>query len=177
MGLNRDRLTAIANGASPADADPEAVERADFERVRRTLYMAVVCEAIPRRLGPTAVGTSLALDKRVARKVANTYRTLWRALGDDAPEWSSRAERLALAKGAELDARKAGAVVRWPQWLRARIEELEERRAAVAALGLSSGRVRWAVRRVRFIENELENVKRIAAEAVVAERRQRGHRS
>jgi hypothetical protein len=111
----------------------------------------------------------------LARKIANLYRTLWRAVDGEPPSWSSKAERLALAAEAPSEARRAGAVVRWPKWLKTRIEEVEQLRRAHAALALRDGRVRWGARRMRLLDQELENLKRIATETVLDERRYNGH--
>lgn len=136
-----------------------------MERVRLTLYAAVVCESIPRRLGRDASASELAIDKRLARRVANAYRTLWMSLarmgGPDAPSWSSRAARLELAGEAEPEARRLGATVRWGEFFAARRELISERRRLVAAYALDAQLPKWGGRRVGLLNDELSNLDRI----------------
>lgn len=165
---NRSRLKSLAEGTDVVEVTIEEFEAEEFERVRFSLYLAVVCESIPRRLGKDADPVALALDKRIARKVANLYRSAWMAharLGAaPAPSWTSREERLALARDAEPNARRAGAQVRWGAWLLARYGELEARRRAVASLAVAEGRSRWGVRRLRILDDERASIERIAGE-------------
>lgn len=165
---NRAQLRSLAEGAEAPATTVEEFELEEFERVRFSLYLAVVCEAIPRRLGKDADPAALALDKRIARKVANLYRSAWmshaRIGAPEAPTWSSRSERLALARDAEPAARKAGAQVKWGAWLTGRYAELETRRRVVAALAVEAGRPKWGVRRVRILNDERASIERIAAE-------------
>lgn len=173
---NRHMLRDLAEGVDLASGlSVESFEAVEFDRVRATLWMALVVEAIPRRLGKGADGAALALDKRVARQVGNLYRSLWAAyenLGaDPAPAWRGREERLRLARTAPLEARRAGAVVRWGAWFEERRADLSVRRGEAAALALKVGMSRWGVTRVRLIESELSNVERIAGEIVVRVRR------
>lgn len=175
MGTNKEKLREVAGDARPPGGSVDETDAAEFERIAQSLYLSVVAEAIPRRLGSDARSGAMALDKRVARKVANLYRTLWRAVDGEPPSWSSKAERMEIAREAPAEARRAGATVRWPTWLRERIAYLEERRSAVAALALRDGRVRWGARRLRLIDQELENLKRIGTETVLDERRYNGH--
>lgn len=168
---NRGRLRDVAGEIEPPRGlTPDDVERDGFERVRFTLFMAVVAEAIPRRLGRDADGAALALDKRIARMVANGYRSLWMGyakLGRPAaPAWSSRDERVGLARDAEPAMRRAGATVIWARWFPDRADELLERRRAVAALALSKGLNKWGTRHVRILTAELENIERIADETI-----------
>jgi hypothetical protein len=175
VGTNRERLRELAGTEKAPAGSVDDSDAREFERIAQSLYMAVVAESIPRRLGGSVRSGTLALDKRVARKIANLYRTLWRAVDGEPPSWSSKAERLALAAEAPSEARRAGAVVRWPKWLKTRIEEVEQLRRAHAALALRDGRVRWGARRMRLLDQELENLKRIATETVLDERRYNGH--
>lgn len=171
---NRVRLRTLAEepelAAPPDELTAERFEREEFERIRATLYMAVVCESIPRRLGKPAEGAALATDKRIARKIANAYRSLWMVyakLGhgiDPAPAWTNRAERLAYALDAELPDRKAGATVRWVPWFEERRAVLARRERLAAAIALRDGVSLWGVRRVRTIESEARNLARIRAE-------------
>jgi hypothetical protein len=172
---NKERLREVANGhPTPGELTPERFEVEEFERVRETLYMAIVSEAIPRRLGAEASRGMLALDKRIARKIANMYRTLWASMDGEPPAWSSKAERLALAADAEQPVRRMGATVRWPTWIRETADASAIRRAQAAALALAVGRPRWGTRRVRLLTSEIDNLKRIAAEAIMVERRHGG---
>lgn len=176
---NRERLAELAEGVSPPSGwTAETFEREEFERIRTTLFTAVVCESIPRRLGKDADAVSLALDKRLARKIANAYRSLWMAyaagLGaPPAPKWTGRGERLALSREAEPELRRAGATIRWPAWLPARHDELVERRTQVAAFALGEGLSRWGSRRVRVLSDEIDNVERITREVAGIARRRR----
>lgn len=170
---NRERLYGFAEGVrAPADLAPETLERGDFERVQATLYLAVVAESVPRRLGRDADSQLLAIDKRIARKLANAYRSMWMAYaraGDiivpDAPVLDGREARMALAREADQDARRAGATVRWSTWFRSRREDLIERRAVASSVAVREGIYRWGVRRVRVIEQEIDNIERVADEA------------
>jgi hypothetical protein len=173
---NRQRLKELAEGVEVnSGLSVEAFEAVEFDRVRASLWVALVCEAIPRRLGKGADSTALALDKRIARKVGNLYRSLWAAyeeLGaDPAPAWRGREERLRLARSAQPEARRAGATVRWGEWFETRRADLAVRRGEAAALSLKVGMSRWGVTRVRMIESESANIERIAAEIGVRARR------
>jgi hypothetical protein len=173
---NRARLKELAEGVEvDLGLSVEAFEAVEFERVQLTTWMAVVCEAIPRRLGKTADSAALALDKRIARKVGNLYRSIWAAYeeagADPAPAWGSRAERLAWARLAPVEGRRAGATVRWAPWFEERRAVLGERRRLAAGLALKNGASRWGVRRVRLIDAERDNIDRIAADVVTRVRR------
>lgn len=161
--------------AVPKDWDQDSVDAEDFERVRLTLYAAVVCESIPRRLGKDADSKALARDKRTARMVANAYRSLWMSLArlgaDPAPTWDSRATRLELARQASKEARRFGATVRWPEFLAERRADLETRRRLVAAFAIKAGLPKWGGRRVRMITDEIGNLDRIE------ERRKHGRKA
>jgi hypothetical protein len=175
---NRHMLNGLAEGVEvDLGLSVESFEAVEFERIQLTTWMAVVCEAIPRRLGKSADSAALALDKRIARKVGNLYRSLWAAYeeagADPAPAWGSRAERLAYARSAPPDGRRAGATVRWAAWFEERRAVLVERRKLAAALALKNGVSRWGVTRVRLIEAELDNIERIAGDAVVRVRRRK----
>lgn len=167
---NRARLRVLAEGIKAPEWTVEEFERIEFERVRFSLFTAVVAESIPRRLGKDADAAALAIDKRVARMVANCYRSLWmsysRLGAPPAPTWSSRVERVGLAAKAEEGMRRAGATVRWGPWLRDRHGELDSRTREVAALAMTAGRPKWGVRRVRILTAERDNIERIAGEVV-----------
>lgn len=171
---NRALLRKLADDVDPPATSVEEWEAAELARIRFTMYMAITAESIPRRLGKGATGTQLALDKRIARKVANMYRQLWLSLeqpGDSAPHWTGRDSRLALVRDAEPAMRMAGATVTWSTWLKQRKADAKERRVEVAALAMRHGLVRWGSRRVGLLTLEVNNIERIAAEAVERIRR------
>lgn len=182
---NRARLAEIA-GDRPTgalDLTPEQFEAEEFARVRFSLYMALVAEAIPRRLGRDATSDLLALDKRIARKVMNAYRVTWLRLAcvskngaTPPPEFSSRGERSELARRCDEGPRRAGASVQWGRWLPERIEEIGERKLVAATLALHEGLVRWGWRRVAILDMEQENMERIAQETALQLRRRNGGR-
>jgi hypothetical protein len=167
---NRSQLAELARGVEPAGTT-DAFEREEEERIRASLYMAVVCEAVPRRLGKSADSRALAGDKRVARKIANLYRSLWAAYdAGSAPGWSGRGDRLLLARDADGLARRAGATVRWAVWFPERIELVEERRGLAAAIALAGGMSRWGVRAIRVLDTELINLRRIREDETIGRR-------
>lgn len=159
---NRSALRAMAEGAEVPELSIEEFEAVEFDRVKFSMYMALVAEAVPRRLGKGARDYELALDKQIARKVANLYRSVWDAISDaSAPRWSSREERARLAATADLGPRRSGATVRWGGWLKNRHAELAELKVATAALAVAAGRPKWGVRRVRILTYEDDNIIRI----------------
>lgn len=168
-------LAQLADGVVLPSLTMEAWDEDEYGRVRFSLFMAIVAEGIPRRLGRDASSPALALDKRLARKVANMYRTLWLGYAktgwEPPPEWSTRRERLELAAGAEPAMRTAGATVQWPAWLKERKADVKTRRREVAALALHLGLLRWGSRRVGLLSQEIDSIERIAADAVERVRR------
>lgn len=164
---NKSLLRALAEGREAPEFTVEQFETVEFDRIKFSLFMAVVCESIPRRLGKDAESSLLTIDKRIARKVANVYRSLWMALDTDSvPDWKTKADRLTLAARAELGARRAGATVRWGAWLRTRYSDLLGLMGDVAAMALAKNRLRWGMRRIRLLDLERDNVRRIINEVV-----------
>lgn len=164
---NKERLRELAERAEDVGLTIEQFEAIELGRVRFSFFMALVCEAIPRRLGRDADPWALTLDNRVARKVANVYRSIWAGLDkNSAPAWNSRAERTALAASATSAQRQAGATVKWGAWLKGRYKEIGELMVKAAALGLASKRRRWAASRVRLLEIEQEDIRRIINDVV-----------
>jgi hypothetical protein len=168
---NRAVLEGFAAGATAPAFEPEEFEREEARRYRFNLLMALVAEAIPRRLGADADSHALARDKKLARKVANAYRvTLMRAAQLDGavavPDLSSREVRMRLARSAGNGERRLGATVRWEVWIPETIEDVRLRRTEIAALGLERGTVRWSWKRVRVLSEEIDNLERIGNELV-----------
>lgn len=170
---NRAALEKLAESANGAlDLDPSEFEVVEFKRVQFSLLMALVAESIPRRLGTDAPSGELAADKRMARKVANVYRTTWMRLeqfgaaGMPLPDLGSREHRAGIANRAPDAARRAGATVRWAGWLAERRDEVEKKRLQTAALALSEGAVKWGWRRIRILEEEQMNLERVAVVAL-----------
>lgn len=139
----------------------EQFEAEEFERYRLALYTALVCEAIPRRLGKGGDRAALAKDKKLARRVANLYRVLWAAVDDDPPSWYGRGDRKLLADDAPVAARKLAATIDWQEWLVDRMGLVAERRRVAAGIALREGRSRWGVVRLRLLDTEADNLARI----------------
>lgn len=168
---NRSALRALADGEPEPELTIEQFEEVEFSRIRFSLFMALVSESVPRRLGKGAQGYELAMDKRIARQVANLYRSLWQAVSDaPAPAWNGREDRSRLAATAEHGPRRSGATVRWGGWLRNRRNEVVELRGQAAAIAVAAGRPKWGIRRVRILTYEEDNILRIARD--VLDRRQ-----
>lgn len=164
---NKERLRELAEGEGEPTLTVEQFEAVEMDRVRFSLFMALICESIPRRLGKDADAWALALDKQLARKVANCYRSLWKAMdSSSAPAWNSRAERMSLAAAADTGQRRAGATVRWGAWLRERHEGIAQIMSRAAALAVLKNRTRWGISRVRLLEIERDNIRRIINEVV-----------
>lgn len=168
---NRAALEEFAAGATVPAFEPEEFERDEEARYRFNLLMALVAEAIPRRIGAAADSHALALDKKLARKVANAYRvTLLRAVqlagAAAVPEVGSREERLRVARTAGNGERRVGATVRWELWIPETLEDVRLRRTEISALSLSTGRVKWGWKRVRVLSEEIDNLERIGLELV-----------
>lgn len=166
---NRDRLREFAGSAGAPGFEPEEFEREEAARYRFNLLMALVAEAIPRRLGASADSSALARDKKLARKVANAYRvTLMRAVqlagAAAVPELDSREARLREARTAGNGERRFGATVRWEVWIPETIEDVRLRRTEISALSLERGTVKWGWKRVRVLSEEIDNLERIALE-------------
>lgn len=167
MRTNKERLRELAGRAGEVDLSIEQFEAIEMGRVRFSFFMALACESIPRRLGRDADPWALTLDNRVARKVANVYRALWLAMDKpSAPALKSRADRIALAAKATSAQRQAGATVKWGAWLKGRYGEIGELMIRVAGIGLAVSRPRWAASRIRLLEIEQEDIRRVINDVV-----------
>lgn len=170
MAIRAD-LERLARGVRPPEWEPEEFEREEDARLRFNLTMALVAEAIPRRLGADADSAALARDKRLARRVANAYRVaLMRSAqlaGGSAaaiPDLSSREARMRKARAAGNAERRVGATVRWEVWIPETVAAVESRRVEIAALGLENGTLKWSWRRVRVLDEEARNLERVGTE-------------
>lgn len=162
---NRATLEYLAVGDRAQPGSSDRYEQEEARRLRFNLYMAIVAETIPRRLGREADNAALAADARTARRVANMYRSLLRAGGGEDVNWTTRAERHALARKADPGMRTMGATLLWPDWLAGAIETATGRQETVAKAAKVDGKLRWGIRRLNLLIAEIENLERIREEA------------
>jgi len=163
LGNNRRRLSQIAGDKTiPIRTTKEVFDQEEKARVQLHFYTALIAESIPRRLGWDVASILLARDKRIARRVWNSYRSTWKAVEKaTAPDWQTKQERVIVVQGAPAIARRAGAVIKWDVWLEDRRQEVAARRKVAAGLALREGAIKWGIRKIRRLDRELDNVERI----------------
>lgn len=159
---NRDIVERAAKGHNaPSSWTKEDLVEWEAERVVNNALMALVSAQMPRRGGSEMSARAMSKDKKVSRKIAQTYIDIWRRLNmkQEAPkarEW----DELLVQAAKDPDARRAGATVLWPKWVREQEVWLPKRRAKVAAFALREGEIKWGARRVILLDVEERGLQR-----------------
>lgn len=160
---NRDILEIAANDArAPSSWTVEDLVETEAERIVNSALLALVAAQMPRRGGGSATARAMSLDKKVSRRTAQTYLDIWRRLtkkreAPKAPDWE---EAFVMAARDET-ARRAGATVIWPKWVKERSLWIPRQRRRVAAFALREGLVSWGARRVMLYDVEEQGIERV----------------
>jgi hypothetical protein len=123
----------------------EDLEKKQINRINRELAVILVTASIPRRLGPDADETELALDKKRGRRVAH-------ALHQALTGWTKRPPQVTL----DDEIRRLGAQLNWTSWQPAVLRSIEEQRRCVATYAVRSGQERWGKSAIVRLNNELK---------------------
>jgi hypothetical protein len=145
----------------------ETMTLIEAKRLAKTAGMARVATDVPRRLGGEASGAELAADKKLSRRVAYVYYSLWTRFvrAEHAPlpvetcpvdlipprTWKAL-HTLALA---DDEIRRAGSTVIWDEWWAELAPRLHARRMVLASLSLARGDVAWGYRMIVNLTDEI----------------------
>jgi hypothetical protein len=152
----------------PAQWTIEAVTNVEAKRLAKNAYIARVAAGVPRRLGGDASGYELAADKKLSRRIAYVYYSLWTRFirsghavlpldlcpVDLIPprNWKSL-HTLALA---DDEVRRLGTTVIWNDWWEELSPRLHARRMVLASLALARGDLVWGYRVVTGMNDEIK---------------------
>lgn len=170
--MSRSRRDHVLRYADPNYEVPEnwTTERLTLiegKRVAKSAYVARIAVDVPRRLGIEASGLELAADKKLSRRIAYVYYSLWTRFvnAEHAPlpvgvcpddlippkSWQAL-HTLALA---DPDYRREGATVLWEDWWAELSPRLHARRMVLASLALARNEPAWGYRMCVNLTDEI----------------------
>lgn len=151
----------------PDHWDIERLTLIEAKRIVKSAYTARVAIDIPRRLGNDASGYELSADKKLSKRIAYVYFTLWtrfvlapratlpieRCPDDLIPpkNWKTL-HTLAYAND---ETRRAGTTIIWTDWWEELAPRLQARRMVVASVALNRGDTAWGYRMMVSITDEI----------------------
>jgi hypothetical protein len=130
----------------PRYENREAIERAEEQRIARTLAVVVVAGSMPRRIG-AASDEELRADKQTARRLSHALQQSLRG-------WSSRP----IFEIVTLDdkVRRDGATVEWDHLVESHLSIVKSRQRVVATWAIRKKENRWGRSAIVRLENELK---------------------
>jgi hypothetical protein len=170
--MSKTRKELLEQYADPSFQVPdtwtkESLSIVECKRLSKNALMARYACDVKRRLGPDATAAELSSDKKLARRIAHTYLTLWGrfVLSKHAPfpaeicpvdlhpprNWQSLYVRAAI----EGEIRSAAATVIWPEWWEELQPRIQARRMVIASFALLNDQPSWGYRYVISLSDEL----------------------
>lgn len=170
--MARSRRETIQRYADPGYEIPEhwTTERVTLVELRRIAHNAMIARIavdVPRRLGGDASGYELAADKKLSKRIAYVYYSLWTRFVrstnatlplEDCPlelipprNWKA----LHVIALADSDTKREGSTVIWNDWWEELSTRLQARRMVLASLSLARSDIAWGYRMMMSITDEM----------------------
>lgn len=152
----------------PENWSKESLTIVECKRISNISLAARFAVEIPRRLGQDAAGRDLSADKKLSKRIAYVYLSLWQRFvfskhaplpleecpADLAPpnNWKALHAR---ASG-DPKIRQMGSTINWESWWNELQPRLLARRMVIATFALNRDDVRWGYRIVAGICDEID---------------------